>query len=189
MTRFAFAALVLAGCLSNPTVTVDQQSLAIPQGAATDLLVSIDGTPVTELGEILWAVENDHLVSVTKSYDGYHLRVGGNFQGDTIVHVYAHGQDVEVPVRVGEPAILEVWTEPLNVHATVGSEISVRAKALDTLARVRDVTYDSRWAVRDQSIADIDESGMMLHAMGEGQTTLHVLHGTVNAVVPVAVFK
>jgi hypothetical protein len=181
--------LALAGCLSNPTVTVDQQSLAMPQGAATDVLVSIDGTPVTAVDELLWTIENDHLVSVTKSYDGYHLRVGGNFEGTTVVHVYAYGQDVAIPTRVDPPAILEVWTEPLRVHATVGTEIQLRAKALDTLARVRDVTLDSRWAIRDTNVADIDRSGMMLHAMAEGETTLHVLHDTVNAVVPVAVFK
>ena len=75
------------------------------------------------------------------------------------------------------------------MHATVGSEIQLRAKALDTLSRVRDVTLDSRWAVRDTNVADVDTSGMMLHAMAEGETTLHVLHDDVNAVVPVAVFK
>ncbi len=189
MQRFALAAVVLTGCLSNPTVEVDQESLDIPRGAATDLLVSIDGAPVWELGEVAWWVEDEELVSVTPSYDGYHLRVGGNYEGETVVHVNSYGQDVAIPTRVGPPAIVMIWTEPSRISVHVGSEIQVRAKSLDTLARIEDVTFASRWVVRDESIVDLDASGMMLHAKIDGETTLHVGHGTNRAVVPVAVFK
>lgn len=188
MQRFAFVAVVLAGCLSNPTVEVDQQSLDVPRGAATDLLVSLDGV-IADLDEVLWSVEDDRLVTVTRSHAGTRLRVGGNYEGETIVHIHSHGQDVAVPTRVGPPAIVRIWTEPSLVHASIGSEILVRAKSLDTLERVADITFTSRWDVRDDSIVSLDPSGMMLRAMTYGETTLHVGHGTSRAVVPVAVFK
>ena len=189
MQRFAFAAVVLAGCLSNPSVEVDQQSLDIPRGAATDVRVSLDGVPVGDLSELLWSVEDEQLVTVTPSHDGAHLRVGGNYEGETIVHVNSHGQDVAIPTRVGPPAIVLIWTEPSHVNVAIGGEISVRAKSLDTLARVEDITFTSRWDVRDDSIVNLDQAGMMLRAMTNGETTLHVGHGTSRAVVPVAVFK
>jgi hypothetical protein len=193
MQRFALAAGVLAvglgGCLSNPTVEVDKQSLELPRGASTDLLVSIDGTPVWSLDEVLWTVDDEHLVTVSKSYDGYHLRVGGNFEGDTVVHVNSHGQDVAIPTHVGPPAVLMIWTEPTSVNTVIGSQVQVKAKTLDTLARVEDVTFASRWDVRDDSIANLDQAGMMLRAMDIGETTLHVSHGASSAVVPVAIYK
>ena len=82
-----------------------------------------------------------------------------------------------------------IWAEPTNVAVSIGNEIHVKAMALDTLARVQDITFDSRWDVRDDNVADLDQAGMMLHAMGEGATTLHVSHDGNAAVVPVAVFK
>lgn len=188
MQRFAFAVVVLTGCLSNPTVEVDQSSLDIPRGAASDLVVSLDGVAVSDLGEVLWSVDDEQLVTVTASYDG-HLRVGGDYEGETVVHVNSHGQDVAIPTRVGPPAILRIWTEPSTVNVSVGGEIQVRAKSLDTLARVEDITFTSRWDVRDHSIVELDQAGMMLRAMIDGETTLHVGHGTNYAVVPVAVFK
>ena len=189
MQRFALVVVVLGGCLSNPEVAVDQSSLDIPRGAASDVQVSIDGVPVWDLDEVLWTIEDDRLVSVVEAHDGRHLRVGGNVEGSTVVHVFAHGQDIAIPTRIGPPATLRIWTEPSSVHASVGSDVQVRAKALDTMAHVRDITFDSRWAVRDESLVNLDSSGMMLHAMDAGETTLHVQHGTYTAVVPVAIFK
>jgi len=189
MQRFALTAVVLGGCLSNPTVEVDKQSVDLPRGASTDLLVSIDGTPVWDLDEVLWTVEDDHLVTVSPSYDGYHLRVGGNYEGDTVVHVNSHGQDIAIPTHVGPPKILMIWTEPTSVNAVIGSDVQVKARSLDTLARVADVTFASRWDVRDDSIANLDQVGMMLHATDIGETTLHVSLGANSAVVPIAIFK
>lgn len=188
MTRFALAALGLGGCLANPTVEVDKQSLDLARGTHEDVLVSIDGVAVWDLDEVLWTVDDEQLVTVTPSYDGYHLRIGGNFEGDTLVHVYAYGQDVAIATHVGPAAIVEMWTEPARIDTALGSHIQIKAKILDTLARVSDITYASRWQVRDESIVDLDQ-GMMLHAMGVGETTLHVTHGTNSAVVPVAIFK
>lgn len=189
MVRFAFAPLVLAGCLSNPTVAVDKQSVDVPRGAATDLLVTLDGSPVANLDEVLWSVEDEQLVTVTPSSDGYHLRVGGNYEGETIVHVSSHGQHVAIPARVGPPAILLIWTEPTRVDVTQGSELYLTAKSLDTLAQIEDITYTSRWRIRDERVVSLDHSGMMLHAMDAGETTIHVSHGSSTTVVPVAVFK
>lgn len=188
MQRFALAAVVLAGCLSNPSVEVDQQSLEIPRGAATQVRVSLDGVPVEDLSEVLWSVD-DEFVTVTRSHDGAHLRVGGDYEGETIVHVHSHGQDIAIPTRVGPPAIVLIWTEPSRVNVAIGGEINIRAKSLDTVARIEDITFTSRWDVRDESIVNLDHAGMMLRAMTYGETTLHVGHGTYRAVVPVAVFK
>lgn len=190
MTRLALGAvLALAGCFTNPTVSVDTEALSLPRGTATDVLVSIDGVPVWDLDEVMWRVDDDRLASVTPSYDGYHLRVGGDRQGDTVVHVLAHGQDIAIPTHIGPPAIIRVWTEPENVMTKVGQEVRVRAFAFDTVADVHDITFSSRWDVRDESIADLDQSGMMLKAYDAGTTTIHVSHGDTAAVVPVAVFK
>jgi hypothetical protein len=189
MQRYAFVAVVLGGCLSNPTVEVDTQSIDVPRGASHDVLVSIDGTPVSDLGEVLWTVENDDVATVTPSYDGYHLRIGGDHEGDTVVHVNSHGQDVAIPVHVGPPAVVMIWAEPTIISAHVGDEVQVRAKSLDTLARVRDITFDSRWVVRDDSMLVLDQAGMMLHATGTGSTTLHVANGTSTTVVPVSIYK
>jgi hypothetical protein len=87
------------------------------------------------------------------------------------------------PHPLGSPAIVMIWTEPSRVNATIGNEISVRAKSLDTVANITDITFTSRW------IVNLDSSGMMLRAMTYGETTLHVGHGTKRAVVPVADFK
>ena len=189
MQRFAVVAVVLGGCLSNPTVEVDHTSLDIARGTASEVLVSLDGAPVSDLDELLWSVENDALVSVTRSYDGVHLRIGGDNEGETVVHVNSHGQDLPISVRVGPPAIVLLWTEPSRVDVVRGGEVQVRAKILDTLSRVVDITFDSRWNVRDRSIVSLDQAGMMLHAVEAGETTLHVSHDGSSALVPVAVFK
>jgi Bacterial Ig-like domain (group 2) len=189
MMRIALGLLALGGCLSNPTVTVDQQSVSVARGASRDLLVSLDGVAVDDLYEVLWSVEDERLVTVTRSYDGYHLRVGGNHEGETVVHVSSHGQTVAIPTRVGPPELVRIWTEPNVVNTVIGSDVMIKAFAFDTIAEIQDVTFASRWDVRDTSLVNLDEAGMMLHAMEEGTTTLHVSHGATSAVIPVAVFK
>jgi hypothetical protein len=193
MQRIALASLLLGstlgGCLYNPTVEVDTESLELARGTSSDVLVSIDGEEVIDLQGLYWTVDDPAVATVTPSYDGRHLRVGGDLEGDTVVHVSSHGQDIAIPTRVGPPAILMVWTEPNAISTNVGSLVEVRAMALDTLAHVVDITFDSRWAVRDESIAALEPGGMMLHAMGEGSTTLHVTHGNDSRVVPVSIFK
>jgi hypothetical protein len=192
MQRFALVSLALAslgGCLYNPTVEVDTESLDLARGTSSDVLVSIDGEEVTDLQELYWTVDDPAVATVVPSYDGRHLRVGGDLEGETIVHVSSHGQDIEIPTRVGPPAILRVWTEPATISTRVGNLVEVRAMALDTLAHVIDITFDSRWTLRDESIANFDPNGMMLRAMGEGSTTLHVTHGKDFGVVPVSIFK
>jgi hypothetical protein len=189
MQRFALVSLVLSGCLYNPTVEVDTSELDLARGTTSDVLVSIDGQDVTDLAGLYWTVDDPQVATVTPSYDGRHLRVGGDLEGETIVHISSYGQDLQIPTRVGPPGIVSVWTEPATISTSVGNRVEVRAKALDTLARVVDITFESRWAIRDESIANLESSGMMLHAMGEGTTTLHVTHGKDARVVPVSVFK
>ena len=179
----------LGGCLYNPTVEVDTASLDLARGTSSDVLVSIDGEEVTDLQGLYWTVDDPAVATVVPSYDGRHLRVGGDLEGETIVHVSSHGQDIQIPTRVGPPAIVRVWTEPATISTNVGQLVEVRAMALDTLAHVVDITFDSRWAVRAETIANLEPSGMMLHAMGEGSTTLHVTHGKDSRVVPISVFK
>jgi hypothetical protein len=181
--------LVLGGCLYNPTVEVDRDAVELPRGTSTDVLVSINGEAVDDVSDVLWTVDHPELVTVTPERDGKHLRIGGNREGDTIVHVRAYGQDVPIATHVGPPALVQVWTEPSRILTGVGERVEVRAMALDTLADVIDITYDSRWTVRDESIANLDPEGMMLRAMGEGTTTLHVTHGATGLVVPISVFK
>ena len=189
MMRLSLITIALGGCLHDPTVEVDTDSIELPRGASSEVTISIDGEQVADLSGVYWTVDDPALVSVTPSYDGRHLRIGGNLEGSTVVQVSSYGQILEIPTRVGPPAILDVWTEPANVSTSVGGSVAVRAKALDTLARVVDITFDSRWTVRDQSIASLDAAGMMVHAMGEGTTTLHMTHGADSRVVPISVFK
>lgn len=189
MQRLAFVVLALGGCLSNPSVDVDKHSVDLARGTSSDVLVSIDGEPVTDLDGVWWSVDDPDVATVTPAYDGCHLRIGGDLEGETIVRVSSYGQVIEIPTRIGPPALLAIWPEPPSVAARVGDYIEVKAKALDTLARVRDVTFDSRWTLRDATIASLDQAGMMLHATGEGTTTLHVKHGTNTAVVPISIFK
>ncbi len=189
MKRVALAALVLGGCLSNPSVDVDRAAVDVARGTSTEVLVSIDGEEVTDLSGVLWTVEHPELVSVTPARDGRHLRIGGNQEGDTVVYVSAFGQDVPIATHIGPPALLQIWTEPAQIEAQVGELVEVRALALDSIAEVVDITLDSRWAIRDESIANLEHNGMMLHAMDEGSTTLHVTHGAEYRVIPVSVFK
>lgn len=181
--------IVLGGCLYNPTVEVDRDALDVPRGASTDVLVSIDGEPVYDLSGLYVTVDDPDIATVAPSYDGYHLRIGGNLEGNTVVHVSSYGQDIEISTRVGPPALVSVWTEPAAVKTSVGSLVEIRAKAVDTMAQLRDITFDSRWRMRDEAVASLDQAGMMLTAMGEGHTTLHVTHGANALVVPVSIYK
>jgi hypothetical protein len=189
MQRLALVAVVLAGCLHNPTIEVDTTSLELARGTSHDVLVSIDGTPVLGLEGIAWWVEDSRLATVVPAPDGRHLRVGGDVEGTTVVHVTTHGQDVAIPTRIGPPALLRIWTDPAEVHAALGSRVLIRAKGLDTIARVQDITFESRWWVRDPSVIQLDAQGMMLEATDVGQTSLHVTNGMASAVVPVTIFK
>jgi hypothetical protein len=196
MQRFALPSLALStaliasgGCLYNPTVEVDTDALELARGTSSDVLVSIDGEEVTGLEGLYWTVDDPSVATVTPSYDGRHLRIGGDLEGETVVHISSYGQDLPIPTRVGPPGIVSVWTEPATISTSVGNLVEVRAKALDTLAHVVDITFESRWAVRDESVASLEANGMMLHAMGEGTTTLHVTHGNDSRVGPVSIFK
>lgn len=187
--RLALACVVLGGCLPNPTVEVDQESIEVARGLSSDLEVSIDGDAVNDLDGIYWFVDDPELATVTPAFDGRHLRIGGNLEGETVVHVSSYGQIIDIPVRIGPPAVLAIWTEPPYIDVRIGDRVEIRAKALDSIAQVADVTFDSRWTVRDGTIVNLDQNGMALYAMEPGRTSLHVTNGLEAAVVPVTVFK
>lgn len=187
MRSIALTTLVWGGCLWNPSVEVDRDSVDVARGTSADVIVSIDGTPVDDLSEVLWSVDDPALVTVVPRRN--RLQMGGNLEGATTVHLSSHGQTVEIPAHVGPPALLEVWIEPAHVVAKVGESVEVKAVAFDTLAQVVEVSRESLWTVSDPNLADIDMAGMQLRAETEGQTTLHVSNGTVAALVPVAILK
>ena len=189
MRRFALITLALAGCLHNPTVEVDKDSLDVPRGASSDVRVSIDGFPVDDLELVAWEVDDPELVTALPAWDGRHVRIGGNLEGDTIVRINVHGQTLEIPTRVGPPAIVEMWIEPTAVTTSMGELVPIKALALDTMFRLRDVTHESRWVVRDPGVAILDPTGMMLYAAQQGRTTLHATNGTSSTVVPITVLK
>lgn len=187
MRRLALCSLVLGGCLWNPSIEVDKDSVEMPRGTSSDITVSIDGEP--DLSHVVWLVDDPAVVTVAPSWDGKQLRIGGNLEGSTVVHVNSHGQTLGIVAHVGPPAIVELWIEPTNVMANVGAHVEVRAVALDTLFRVVDITRDSRWRVRNTDVASLDMAGMMLRAETEGETTLHVTKGDAWAVVPITILK
>lgn len=178
---------VLAGCLDNPSVEVDTSSLELAQGTMSDVTVSVDGAPVDSLFSVVWAVDDPTIVSVTPEYDGRRLRISAANPGETIVHVNSHGETFDIPTRVGPPAIVYIWIEPSTVMTNVGNQVHVKATGLDTMYRLQDLTLDSYWAVRDDSIANLDMAGMMLEAMGEGHTTLHASFGNLATITDVTV--
>jgi hypothetical protein len=181
--------LLLGGCaLANPTVEIDQSSIDMPRGTSRDILVTVDGDPAPAY-ELLWSSDDPDLVSVTKSYDGHRLHIGGDHEGDTVVHINSYGNDFAIPVHVGPPALVSVWTEPDVIMASVGEQLQVRAKAIDTIARVVDVTDTSNWTVRDESVVQLDMTGMMVYALETGETTINVAVEGTSALVPVSVFK
>jgi hypothetical protein len=189
MRRIAAVVLALAGCFDNPAVEVDVESLDLPQGAASDVTVSIDGIAVSDLSAVVWEVDDPHIVSVTPEYDGRRLRIGAANPGETIVRINSHGQTIAVPTRVGPPAIVYIWIEPSTVTTRVGTQVHVKATGLDTMYRLQDVTLDSYWAVRDERIANLDMTGMMLQAMDDGRTTLHANYGDHATITEILVLK
>ena len=189
MRRSALVVLVLAGCLDNPTIEVDQSSLDMPQGTATQLVVSLDGKPVDSLYSVVWEVDDPRIASVTPEYDGKRLRIAAATPGATLLHVYSHGQVQDIPVRVGPPAIVYIWIEPSSVTTSIGAQVHVKATGLDTMYQLQDVTVASQWAVRDEHVASLDMAGMMLQAMGEGRTTLHASYGDHATVSEITILK
>lgn len=187
MRRIALLSLVLGGCLWNPSVEVDQDAVDVARGTSADVIVSIDGAPVEDLDEVVWSVDDPTLVTVTA--DRNRLRIGGNLEGATVVHVQSHGQTVDITTHIGPPALLKLWIEPSLVVAKVGESVEVKAVALDSLARLVDVSHESLWTVRNADMANLDMAGMKLRARTEGQTTLHVSNGTVGTVVPITILK
>lgn len=189
MRGLALCSLVLGGCLWNPSVEVDKTSVEMARGTSSDITVSLDGAPVENLAHVVWLVDDPAVVTVTPTWDGKHLRIGGNLEGSTVVHVNSHGQTLDIAAHVGPPAIVKMWIEPANVMANIGTNVGVKAVAVDTLFRVIDITRDSRWTVRNPDVATLDMAGMMLRAETEGETTLHVTKGDTWAVVPITILK
>ncbi|HEU4613446.1 MAG TPA: Ig-like domain-containing protein [Kofleriaceae bacterium] len=187
MRRLAWLTLVLAGCLDNPSVDVDTQSLDMPRGTSEDVTVSIDGAPVDDLFSVVWTIEDASVVSVTPEWDGKRLRVDAAHEGATVIHVNSHGQTFDIPVHVGPPAIQYMWIEPSTVTTSVGAQVHVKATGLDTMYQLQDLTPVSTWAVRDPAIANLDTAGMMLKAMGEGHTTLHASFGDLATITEVTI--
>jgi hypothetical protein len=189
MRRCALVTIVLAGCLNDPSVEVDARRLDLAQGTKTEITVSIDGTPVDSLFPVVWTVDDPSIASVAPAWDGKRLRIDAANQGETVVHVSAHGQTLDIPTRIGPPAIQYMWIEPSTVTTSVGQRVHVKATGLDTLYRLQDVTPTSHWAVRDESIANLDMAGMMLQARGVGHTTLHASFGDLATFTEVTILK
>lgn len=189
MRRAILGALTLGGCLYNPSVDVDTQSVTMPQGTHSDVTISVAGEPIDNFAGVYWTVDDPAMVTVAPAWDGKHLSLGGNQLGSTTVHVNSHGDTHDIAVEVGPPAIVKMWIEPDVVEASVGGYVQVKAIAVDTMFHTVDVSHDSRWTVRNPDVATLDMAGMMLHASNEGQTTLHVVNGEVAAVVPIAILK
>lgn len=187
MRGIVLSAVVLGGCVT-PAVDVDHESVALPRGTSQEIAVTVDGY-IAPLRELYWTVDDDSIVTVTPSPDGHHLRIGGDVEGDTVVRVSTHGDEVAVAAHVLPPALVSLWTEPASIAAVLGEQVELRAKALDTLAQVVDVTFSSRWDVRDDRIVQLDTAGMLVHTMNVGHTTISVLINGNAAVVPVDVFK
>lgn len=189
MRRIALVTLVLAGCLDNPSVDVDTASLDMPRGTSEPLTVSIEGVPVDDLLAVAWISDDPGIAKVTPDLDGKHLRVEAALEGQTTIRVGSHGQTFYIPVRVGPPAIRYLWIEPSTVKGAVGDQVQVRAIGLDTMFQEQDLTHASYWAVRNTAVADLDMSGMMLHAVDEGHTTLHASFGGLATITDVTISK
>ena len=187
MPRGALLICVLGGCFANPTVEIDQESVELARGTSRDVLVTVDGAP--ELEYVTWVIDDQRVASVVPSFDGKHVRIGGMREGDTVVHLGTHGVIFDVPIHVGPPAVVKIWIEPGAVEAMIGELVDVRARVLDTALRVRDITRESQWAVRDPRLATLDMAGMMLVAVEEGETALHVTYGDHTTLAPVTIFK
>jgi hypothetical protein len=186
MHRFALLA-VMTGCLYNPSVEVDHDAVAMPRGTSRDVMVSVDGEPTLEY--VVWAIDDPSIATVTPALDGVHLRIGGAREGDTVVHVGSHGQTIDMPTHVGPPATVQIWIDPSSVRAPVGGSVHLTAAALDTVLHVSEISQDARWTIEDPGVAILDTAGMMLRAIGEGETTLRVDYGASSALAPIAIFR
>jgi hypothetical protein len=189
MRRRAVVMFALAGCLANPAVEVDVESVELPQGAASNLMISIDGVAVDDLRHVLWSVDDPSIVSVTPAYDRRRLRIAAAHPGETVVHVNSHGQTIDIPARVGPPALVYIWIEPSTITTTIGSQVHVKATGLDTMYQLQDVTLGSDWAVRDEQIANLEMNGMMLQATDGGRTTLHANVGDLATITEILVVE
>ncbi len=178
-----------AGCLDNPSVDVDTASLDMPRGTSDVVTVSIEGVPVDDLYAVAWQVDDPSIATVAPDLDGKRLRIEASLEGQTMVRVGSHGQTFYIPVRVEPPAIRYLWIEPSTVTTAVGDEVPVRAIGLDTMFQLQDLTHASYWAVRDTAVADLDMSGMMLHAVDEGHTTLHASFGGLATITDITISK
>jgi hypothetical protein len=187
MRCIALTSLVLGGCLWNPSVEVDRDSVDVPRGTSAEVIVSIDGVPVDDLAEVLWSVDDPSLASATAH--GNRLRIGGNLEGSTVVHVSSHGQTLDIATHVGPPALLKLWIEPTPVVAKVGDSVQVKGVAFDSIGRVVDVSHVSAWTVTDTSLASLELAGMQLRAVNEGETELHASNGTVATMVPITILQ
>ena len=189
MRRAFLGSLLLGGCLSNPSVEVDTQAVAMPQGTHADVVISLDGEAIDDFHGVYWVVDDPEMVTVAPAWDGKHLRLGGNLPGETMVHVNSHGETLDIGVTVGPPALVKMWIEPEIVQTTVGGDVQVKAIAVDTMFQIVDISRESRWTIRNPDVASLDMAGMMLHASAQGQTTLHAVNGGVSTVVPIAILK
>ena len=178
---------VLGGCLWNPSVEVDRESVDVARGTSADVIVSIDGVPVEDLSEVLWSVDDPALASATAH--GHRLRIGGDLEGSTVVHVSSHGQTLDIATHVGPPALLRLWIEPTPVVAQVGDSVEVKAVGLDSIGRVVDVSRESAWTVRDSNLASLDMAGMKLQAVTAGETELNASNGAVATMVPITILQ
>jgi hypothetical protein len=181
------ALLLLTGCFTNPTVEVDQQELVLPRGTSRDVVVKVDGA--VELDYVTWLIDDPRIASVTPEWDASRLRIGGSLEGETIVHLGTHGEIIDIPVHVAPPTIVQIWIEPSAVTTTVGELVHVKAGALDSVLSIRDITRDAHWEIRDPTIANLDMAGMMVEAVSEGSTALHIVYGDHTTLAPVTIFK
>src|SRR6476469_5721041 len=106
MRRIALLS-VLGRCLWNPSVEVDRDSVNVARGPSVEVIVSIDGAPVDDLAEVLWSVDDPSLVTATAHGD--RLRIGGDLEGSTVVHISSHGLSLDIATHVGPPALLRLW--------------------------------------------------------------------------------
>ncbi|HUS29721.1 MAG TPA: hypothetical protein VMZ53_14555 [Kofleriaceae bacterium] len=189
MRRAILGALMLGGCLYNPSVDVDKQAVTMPQGTHEDVVISLDGEAINDFDGVYWVVDDPAMITVAPAWDGKHLTIGGNLPGVTRVHVNSHGQTFDIEVQVGPPAIVKMWIEPEVVQASVGGDVQVKAIAVDTTFHIVDISHESRWTIRNPDLASLDMNGMMLHASAQGQTTLHAVNGGVATVVPITILK
>ena len=193
MVRLAFVSLVLTGsltgCLFQHEVEVDRSSVEVPRGATVGVRVIVDGVPLTSMEYVTAVSDDEDLATALPMKDGVHIGVGGNLEGETMIHINVHGTTIDVPTRIGPPAIMQMWIEPSYISSSLGGSIQVQALGLDTLARVVDISGDSRWTMRDEGVAKLDLSGMMVHGMGLGQTTLHAVSGDQSTVIPITILK